>query len=508
MTQQTQLHGVAYIAPSSIIVQRISRQRRVIEITADGFADDIKQRGVLVPLLCNRSGPGRAITLVYGERRLTAAIAGGLEAVPVVFTEDLDEGTLREIELMENLKRSDLAWRDEVRAVKELHGILEAKATAEGADWSAAHTRRALGISQILEMLDVADHLDDPRLGAVTGVRAAWNIISRWRERATADMMNDLTEVGAGIFDSIAAGALTGGSPNPSDSELGENPPGTNPRGDPGTAPTALRIGPNADLLCKTPNLSAALPPSDIITGEFASWAEQYTGPKFNFIHCDFPYGRQAFGGPMSGRDKWISATASGLGTGDNVAVPYDDSPDVYWELIRTFCLHLDRFMMPSAHLLFWLDAEPRTQHKTIELFRALAPSLVFLPKPIIWWKTDNVGVLSDAKRRPRHVYETALIASREDRLIVRSVSDCYGAPTNKDHHPSTKPEPVLRHFMSMFVDENCSVLDPTCGSGSALRAAESLGARRVFGIERDPEWADAARSALKTFRNLRAATR
>jgi len=43
---------------------------------------------------------------------------------------------------------------------------------------------------------------------------------------------------------------------------------------------------------------------------------------------------------------------------------------------------------------------------------------------------------------------------------------------------------------MQMFVDENTTLLDPTCGSGSALRAAESLGARHVLGLEKDEEYA------------------
>jgi len=101
-------------------------------------------------------------------------------------------------------------------------------------------------------------------------------------------------------------------------------------------------------------------------------------------------------------------------------------------------------------------------------------------------------------------VVETCLYASREDRKIVRTVSGAYGSPTNKDLHPSTKPEPMLRHFFQMFVDENTSLLDPTAGSGSALRAAESLGAKRMLGLEVDQEYAKNANVAMRNFRNLR----
>jgi predicted RNA methylase len=40
-----------------------------------------------------------------------------------------------------------------------------------------------------------------------------------------------------------------------------------------------------------------------------------------------------------------------------------------------------------------------------------------------------------------------------------------------------------------MFIDEYSSVLDPTAGSGNALKAAGALGAGRVLGLERDPEF-------------------
>ena len=80
----------------------------------------------------------------------------------------------------------------------------------------------------------------------------------------------------------------------------------------------------------------------------------------------------------------------------------------------------------------------------------------------------------------------------------MSSVSNAFAAPTDRQQHMSTKPEAVLRHFFRMFVDENSVILDPTCGSGSALRAAKSLGAAHILGIEIDGEFADRATIALR----------
>jgi DNA modification methylase len=129
---------------------------------------------------------------------------------------------------------------------------------------------------------------------------------------------------------------------------------------------------------------------------------------------------------------------------------------------------------------------------------------LEFSNFPLIWVKSDNVGILPDPKRGPRRIYETALVASREDRWIAKPVSNAYSCPTDKSTHPSTKPEPMLRHFFQMYVSETTRLLDPTCGSGSALRAAESLGAEYVWGLEQDKTHFDNATSALRNFRMLR----
>jgi len=155
-----------------------------------------------------------------------------------------------------------------------------------------------------------------------------------------------------------------------------------------------------------------------------------------------------------------------------------------------------------SSHLMFWFSMAH--YHTTMEYFRLHAPSLVVNPFPLMWHKSDGAGILPDMKRGPRRTYETALMAYRGDRHVITPVFNSDAATTDKAHHPSTKPEPVLRHFFRMFVDEHTRVLDPTCGGGSALRAAESMGAAFVCGLEIDPEYHANAVSALRQFRALR----
>jgi hypothetical protein len=36
----------------------------------------------------------------------------------------------------------------------------------------------------------------------------------------------------------------------------------------------------------------------------------------------------------------------------------YDDSPEVYWELLQAFRDNLDNFCAESAHLMFWFSMD------------------------------------------------------------------------------------------------------------------------------------------------------
>lgn len=47
----------------------------------------------------------------------------------------------------------------------------------------------------------------------------------------------------------------------------------------------------------------------------------------------------------------------------------------------------------------------------------------------------------------------------------------------------------MLRYFFNMFVDSSTIMLDPTCGSASAVKAAAWRQAPKVLGLERDLEF-------------------
>lgn len=433
----------------AITVDRAKRQRRVVD--TDGLRDSIARRGVINPIIVTREH-----VLVAGERRLAASRELLLSDIPVRFVDELTEDEAQLLELEENTKRTDLSWKDSIGAVGKIHEIYSRD---EG--WTVAKTAEELGHhpATIHKMLRVHRDLESPKVAGASSWMGAYNVLLRIDERAAGDAVSGLISAGKSLFEP---------KPEPS--------PVVQPDGTTGPHPSA-----------PPPLPKPQVEPDSILLDDFRSWAPGYDGEPFSLVHCDFPYGINLDSVQMHER---------------GMKLGYGDKPEAYWELLECLCQNLDRVMSWSGHLMFWFSMAH--YHTTLEYFREHAPSLVVNPFPLIWHKSDGAGILPDLKRGPRRTYETALMAYRGDRNIVTPVFNSYAAPTDKAHHPSTKPEPVLRHFFRMFVDEHTRLLDPTCGGGSALRAAESMGAAHVLGLELDAEYHANATSALRQFRALR----
>ncbi|MCP4900361.1 MAG: ParB/RepB/Spo0J family partition protein [bacterium] len=79
----------------------------------------LAEHGVLQPLLVSQDEAG-GYMVIAGERRLRAARLAGLETVPVVIRERLQEGQELELALVENLQRRDLTPLEEARAYVQL----------------------------------------------------------------------------------------------------------------------------------------------------------------------------------------------------------------------------------------------------------------------------------------------------------------------------------------------------------------------------------------------------
>jgi ParB family chromosome partitioning protein len=446
------------MVPLGVIkVDREQRQRRKIDPT--DLIPSIKLRGIMNPLIVDSDW-----NLIAGERRYAAAREIGLAEVPVRMTTELTPEELQIIELEENIKREQLDWKDAARAAQRIHQLFRLR----NPQHSQEATAEAIGMDRtwLVRQLAIARELDKPHsaIAQCTGMKEAYNVITRKQEREKAAAFEDLLD----DVQLSAADILSEADPDAPDADRALDDPLT------------------TVVLRPTPKPS---PQEEVIINEsFLDWAPQYSGPKFNFIHFDPPYGIDFASGPQ--------------GKGADGETIYDDGADVFTALLHCLCQNLDRLMAQSGHLMVWYSV--RNQPAMMEIFAQYPTKLSWQIHPLIWLKSDNAGISFDSQRVPRHIYETALIGVRGDHKLVKTKADAYASQSDRRLHPSTKPEAMLRHFFEMFVDEHTRMLDPTCGSGSSLRAADSLRAKSVFGLEISPDYYASARAEFQRARALR----
>lgn len=406
--------------PISSITIPAERQRKEFSLIEE-LSASIQANGLINPIVVTPCG-----VLVAGQRRLMACSALGWTHISVQLTTDLDPLTLHIIELEENIKRVDLTWQEQTLAVQAYHKLMKQLHS----NWTQDATANALSISQphIHRFLAIANEIESGNKAVIEAPRL-----------------------------SVARGI---------------------------TERKASRQG--AQELDNVRNFKPLLQERDdaILQTDFIHWSAIYTGQKFNFIHCDFPYGIDAQG------NQGFSGAAYGT---------FNDTRANYLALLTAFAKNFDNFCSPSAHLMFWFSMK---NYQELLTFFAEQTDFTIQYIPLIWSK--HIGIIADPQRSFRNQCEFCLFGSRGDRKLVRTASNHYHGMSMNREHMSGKHEPMLKHFFSALIDNTTLMLDPTCGSGTSLIAAESLGAQKVLGLEINPEFVKTGNLAVERARALR----
>lgn len=484
-----------------IWVDRETRQRSVVEI--DDLISSIRKRGILQPLLIQADGK-----LIFGERRWTTAKYLGLEVVPVRIAEALTPIDAELIELDENRRRKALTWQDDAKAIARLHS----KYVEENPSWTKEQSAGALDITvdHFRRVYPVGEALldGDDSLAKLDTLSAAITTLTRRRSRNTDAVLAtlsddlDLTEFDDAGVDEDFDGDLELDVDADLDLEFVDEDDLINQAlSETGLLNSSGDVVPLAPVKSKPkakPQVPDATKSLEETVASAPYWIEHnnllevlpaFSGKKFNFLHLDLPYGVK-----LNEQANQAAFETS-----------YDSNPEIYWELLGSIADNWNKFMLPSSHFMCWISME--FYEETIAFLEKRIPGLWICKTPLIWHKSDNRGILSDPRRRSRIIYEACLYGSVGDRMLVKPLGNVYSAPTVKKDgiHPNEKPVPMLEHFMGQFVDKLSRVLDPTAGSGSAIRAAERLGAEFGLGLEFDEDLANRAQQRLLSDRKTAA---
>lgn len=123
------------------------------------LAASIRELGVLQPLMVRPNGD--RFDLIYGHRRLAAAVLAKRKTVPVFLSLDADEARDHSRRLVENLHREDLSALDEARAYEQLLALGVSggqRGLAKMVGKSQGHISKRLGLLKLPE--DVQAQVD------------------------------------------------------------------------------------------------------------------------------------------------------------------------------------------------------------------------------------------------------------------------------------------------------------------------------------------------------------
>ena len=112
------------------------------------LADSIAQRGVLQPILLRPSEDG--FEIVAGERRWRAAQKAQLHTIPAIVRE-IDEGSMAELALIENIQREDLNAIEEAEGYRQL---IERHGHTQDGVAKIVHKSRS-HVANLLRLLDL-----------------------------------------------------------------------------------------------------------------------------------------------------------------------------------------------------------------------------------------------------------------------------------------------------------------------------------------------------------------
>jgi modification methylase len=271
----------------------------------------------------------------------------------------------------------------------------------------------------------------------------------------------------------------------------------------------------------------AVLPLDTVILGNCLEQLALIETGSVDLVFADPPYNLQLQGDLLRPNNTLV----------DGVSQEWDKFGDFasYDAFCTSWLTECRRVLKPNGAL--WLMG---SYHNIFRLGKILQDLDYWILNDVIWRKTNPMPNFRG--RRFTNAHETLIWAARDQKSkytfnyeSLKALNDdiqmrsdwlfpiCSGPERLKDDggrkaHPTQKPEALLHRLLLATTNTGDVVLDPFFGTGTTGAVAKRLG-RRWIGIERDPDYALAAREridgqqalpqgALDTLRSKRAEPR
>ena len=415
------------------------------------LADSIDKYGLIQPIVLDPEG-----YLIAGGRRVAAHIHLGRTTIPFITKDQLDPIALKELELEENLQRENLTWQDEVRAMRDLMQMRQARFGKATQGRPSAATAALMGEpDKGYGNQNLADELNKAYGTVVMDITLA-NGLDKYpelnQEKTKSSAFKRLKRLEETAYRQELARRNT---ETPVISSTAET------NGEDATAGTTRQ--PIRKAVWKGRGILYHADARDVL--------RVYEPNSIDCIVCDPPYALGLF--------KEGQATG-GARLAENQGTMYDDDPQVIMDMLDEVFFHASKLLKPDGHAYVFFHM---TRYEPIYLMlrkhfgnRGDTNHPAIEETPIVWIK--NTPGIGDPNRNWVYAYEPCFFINRGRQLQTPQAFNYLKYDTvQKDKiHPTEKPVQLLRHLITASCVKGEVVLDMFAGSGSTLVAADQVG--------------------------------
>ncbi|MFB6213964.1 MAG: DNA methyltransferase [Candidatus Nanohaloarchaea archaeon] len=434
------------------------RNKRVYgedEELEESFVESVAENGVLEPLVVNRNHK-----IISGHRRWTAARRTGTEEVPVRVVEFDDELQEREA-LIEFNRQRDKTPGQIINEFDEMLAVERKRAKERKSHGETAPGKNAVGnISQSDSKSRARD-------------KAA--------EKVDADVSGRTLEKGKKVKD-IAEGNTEEDKPEKV-KQTAEKEFQKLQKGETSISAAQREVKRTEKEQNRQKDAEQSPDIQGIVCGNAADELEELEDSSVDCIITDPPYGID-----------YKSNRSSSKSLNQKLAGDQDDA----YQLLDDILMAAEPKLKDDAHC--YIFCTWKTLPGMIQVVREH-----FDVKSLLNWEKNNHG-MGDLHGSYAEIYEYIIFGTKGNRKLNYDTR-----PTNKfqaprvvgdnQTHPTEKPVQLLRQLAKHSTIQGETILDPFCGTGSTLEAAERED-RDWFGVEINEEYVAKAEARMAEVKN------